>query len=723
MKKMFLILLSLALCAGVVFTFPSLTAQAKEQEYEIVGKYQNGDLIISNISVTDFGAKGDGQTDDTEAISKALKKASAQGGGIVFLPAGKYRVTSSLSVPANVTLTGVWLNPEYNPSFDKQTVLLADYKSNGKVNGSAYFISLTPGAGVKGLNIYYPQQNAASPTEYPFTIGLGIVLVNISDITLLNSYAGIKAGTASHVENIYGTCYKYGFYNTANYEISNFVNLNFSGKYLNRYDKTPVEDIKKGCSGCVPVKIGKTDDLFLYDVKIDEEYYKNEITVELEEFIPVSPKQAYGHAGKLNGAKIKKTEEDYYVKLSNEDDIEGVAEGYSHKLQTVRRPKSDNLYVVTDFGAKGDGKTDDSSAVNQAINKAKSNGGGTVFFSAGKYVISEYVTVPSGVELRGAWDNPLYRSGSVLSFSGKQEKDKAFVTLSSDSGVHGFTIEINNYDYNDIGKVEYPWIFRGNGKNVWVENITFISTYRGIDMASYKCDNFLIRGIWGTCTHGFISVGGGTAGGVLEYVMCTYGTWWEEIARASDNISECTYKNAVGLTLGDCSDIAVFSFSTFGIKTSLLTNSENGKGVENLRIIRLVSDLPNGFNNVEFNAGNNIAIIGLSTGGGIWGSKAVKINPSFDGKLRIYGQIIWGGSAGVSVYPNKDYASYNEKSVDVEILKFDFPWEKGNFFGSTAFIVIASCAAVVIAGAIVAVILVKKKKGKTNGKKENTSDM
>ena len=137
----------------------------------------------------------------------------------------------------------------------------------------------------------------------------------------------------------------------------------------------------------------------------------------------------------------------------------------------------------------------------------------------------------------------------------------------------------------------------------------------------------------------------------------------------------------------------------------------------------MVSDLPNGFNNVEFNAGNNIAIIGLSTGGGIWGSKAVKINPSFDGKLRIYGQIIWGGSAGVSVYPNKDYASYNEKSVDVEILKFDFPWEKGGFFGSTAFIVIASCAAVVIPGAIVAVVLEKKKKGKTNGKKENTSDM
>lgn len=44
------------------------------------------------------------------------------------------------------------------------------------------------------------------------------------------------------------------------------------------------------------------------------------------------------------------------------------------------------FYNVKDFGAKGDGKTIDSPAVNQAIEHASANGGGTIFFPAGTYL-------------------------------------------------------------------------------------------------------------------------------------------------------------------------------------------------------------------------------------------------------------------------------------------------------------------------------------------------
>ena len=54
-------------------------------------------------NVKDFGAKGDGQTNDTQAISKAIEKASTDGGGTVTFPAGKYMVASA-RIRSNVCL-------------------------------------------------------------------------------------------------------------------------------------------------------------------------------------------------------------------------------------------------------------------------------------------------------------------------------------------------------------------------------------------------------------------------------------------------------------------------------------------------------------------------------------------------------------------------------------------------------------------------------------------
>lgn len=44
------------------------------------------------------------------------------------------------------------------------------------------------------------------------------------------------------------------------------------------------------------------------------------------------------------------------------------------------------VYTITDFGAKGDGKTNNSKAINAAIDAASKNGGGTVFFPAGNFL-------------------------------------------------------------------------------------------------------------------------------------------------------------------------------------------------------------------------------------------------------------------------------------------------------------------------------------------------
>lgn len=57
-------------------------------------------------NVRDFGAVGNGKINDTPAIVKAFEAASKNGGGVVFLPKGVYRVLSTLVIPENVVFKG-----------------------------------------------------------------------------------------------------------------------------------------------------------------------------------------------------------------------------------------------------------------------------------------------------------------------------------------------------------------------------------------------------------------------------------------------------------------------------------------------------------------------------------------------------------------------------------------------------------------------------------------
>ena len=64
------------------------------------------------LNVRDFGATGDGTTDDTPAFQKALDALATAGGGTLFVPAGKYAIASTVSkdfsgTASSITITGV----------------------------------------------------------------------------------------------------------------------------------------------------------------------------------------------------------------------------------------------------------------------------------------------------------------------------------------------------------------------------------------------------------------------------------------------------------------------------------------------------------------------------------------------------------------------------------------------------------------------------------------
>ncbi len=60
------------------------------------------------VSVKDFGAVGNGLTDDTAAIQAAINFVASLSGGVVFVPRGTYLISAALSITtAGVTLAGV----------------------------------------------------------------------------------------------------------------------------------------------------------------------------------------------------------------------------------------------------------------------------------------------------------------------------------------------------------------------------------------------------------------------------------------------------------------------------------------------------------------------------------------------------------------------------------------------------------------------------------------
>lgn len=74
--------------------------ERQKPQYE---KYLSSDFI----SVKTLGAKGDGKTDDTDAIKKTIEE--YHGCKIIYFPAGIYLISSTITIPSNTALVGeVW---------------------------------------------------------------------------------------------------------------------------------------------------------------------------------------------------------------------------------------------------------------------------------------------------------------------------------------------------------------------------------------------------------------------------------------------------------------------------------------------------------------------------------------------------------------------------------------------------------------------------------------
>ena len=139
----------------LVYSFPSgtgLGVGAASIEYDppftgaVTSGYTVADKLEQYVSVKDFGAVGDGVTDDTAAIQAAID-ALTPNGGQLLIPAGTYRLNSTLTYanPASTDMNGISFMGD-----GRDSTILKSYIANGPI--LSVIGTLPSGSGSRFIN-------------------------------------------------------------------------------------------------------------------------------------------------------------------------------------------------------------------------------------------------------------------------------------------------------------------------------------------------------------------------------------------------------------------------------------------------------------------------------------------------------------------------------------------------------------------------------------------
>jgi len=172
------------------------------------------DKLGEIVSVKDFGAKGDGVSDDTAAIQAAIN--SLPNGGIVYMPPGDYKVSATLLVHNGITLQGSGLNKytsrlvptaavntviksaNYDSGGDNSQIILRDFYISGSYGSLARYIEM------QGYWFYFEnlKMEGANDAYGTFVLKNGRYAV-LNNVVILNqdNSGGIGTGVGIKLDN------------------------------------------------------------------------------------------------------------------------------------------------------------------------------------------------------------------------------------------------------------------------------------------------------------------------------------------------------------------------------------------------------------------------------------------------------------------------------------------------------------------------------------------
>jgi hypothetical protein len=162
--------------------------------------------------------------------------------------------------------------------------------------------------------------------------------------------------------------------------------------------------------------------------------------------------------------------------------------------------QSESDYVnAKKYGAKADGKSDDTPAIQKALDAAVKKGG-ICFLPSGSYRLNGNLIVPAGVTLKGSYDGVPHTShpiGTVLLIYGGKNNALAAPAISLKSNASVKNLIIHYPEQEAPPKViPYPWTIRINGDLCQIIDIAMTNPYMAIDAGTNAGGLHLIRNVY-----------------------------------------------------------------------------------------------------------------------------------------------------------------------------------------------------------------------------------
>ncbi|MDR1783437.1 MAG: glycoside hydrolase family 55 protein [Dysgonamonadaceae bacterium] len=342
---------------------------------------------------------------------------------------------------------------------------------------------------------------------------------------------------------------------------------------------------------------------------------------------------------------------------------------------------------------------DVSTELQAALNAVKAAGGGTVYLPGGRYLVEQPITIPSGVELRGTWDvqHHTQSAGTAIftNYSGGSdgEKGRSLIQLEAGAGLRGLNIlqlNIASGEYSNNNPRPTPFLIQGQGKNVYIVNVTIPVGDKGIDLASYNTSGHYVDYFAGVVARAGIWVGGGATGGFIRNMQFNphYGTRLPQDRQGYPNVSLMRYVQAhcSQLKFADVKNQTIFNNFVYGSVYGIhfLKDAITGKYPGEMTVVGHGSDgctfslfVEDADKNTKIIAINselvNTQIAGQSVRSYVLMGDEVnttKVHP--DAKLILYNTAFWGSptvggivNSGIVRYQQANFQRSGATGVDV----------------------------------------------------------